>query len=244
MFNFFKKNQHSEDLKQIKSFLRAHLNQLIDAKAKVPQDIFDVTKFFLEENLDFYESMDILIQKNHFRGCIPIARSIFENSINLQYIYKQDTEQRAKNFKLASMSAFLKRWQSMKEYTPEAEEMKAFMENEIKNYVPDNKTLKQKADEVGVQSSYKDVYKRLSEYVHSGYKSKRDFDDGRPYTIYLKRIVFSDTLIVTLEALKKVCEMYDLDGGVMVIDDPGYKGVLLYATNPKREEEKMKSAQK
>jgi len=234
MLNFFKKNPHTQDLEHIKIFLRSHLDQLTEAKDKISQNILDVTKFFIEENLDYYESMDILMRKNHFRGCIPMARSIFENSINLQYIYKENTEQRARNFKLASMDSFLKRWTDFKEYPHEVEEMKKYFESELKNYVPDRKTIKEKAEEVGVHSMYRDIYKRLSEYVHSGYKSKRDFDDGGPYSTYMKRIVFSDALLVVLESLRKICERYDFDGGVMIIDDP--KGVVFFATNPKKQE--------
>lgn len=241
MFNLFKKNQRTEDLKQIKIFLRKHKEQLIKNKDKVPQDIFDVTNFFFDEVLDIYESMDILIRKDHFRGCLPMARLLLENSINLQYVYKQDTEQRAKNYKLASANSFLKRLSTLKETNSELNEMKAVFENELKDYAPDKKTLRDKAEEVNMQSMYKDSYKRLSEYIHSEYRANRDLNRVGPYTEYLKRMVFSDTLLVTLEALKSVCERYDLDGGVMIIDDPGYKGVIFFATNPKKQEEYMKS---
>jgi hypothetical protein len=48
------------------------------------------------------------------------------------------------------------------------------------------------------------------------------------------------TSLVTLMALEKVCTKYDLDGGMMRIDDPGYKGIVFFATNPKRQEEEKK----
>lgn len=237
MFNLFKKNNKEDDIEEIKKFLTMHLSQLIKAKDKIPEDVFDVTKFFIEENLDIYESMNILMSKNHFRGCIPLSRSILENSINLQYIYKEDTEQRAKNFKLASMDSFLKRYNDFEDNSPQYKEMKNVFENQLKYYVKDRKNIKEKFEEVNSHLFYKEAYKRLSGYVHSEYKINRDFTENRPYNNYLKRLVFTDTLLVTLEALKVVCEKFDLDGNFMVIDDLDYNRTIFFSTNPKKMEE-------
>lgn len=239
MFNFLKnKNSRHEDMKQVKSFIRGHRKEFIENKQKISQDIFDVTIFFFDEILDIYESMDILIQKGHFKGCLPMARLLLENSINLQYIYKQDSEKRAKDFKLASAQALSKRFATLDENTEEFRGVKYILEDQLRGFVKDKKTLKEKADEVNFESLYKDSYKRLSGYVHSAYRVNWDFDEERPYNLFLKRLVFSDTALVTLEALKSICEKYDLDGGVMfVIDEPGYKGDIAFATNPKKMEE-------
>jgi hypothetical protein len=231
MFNF---KPRKKDFQNIKKFISLHLADLITHKNVIPLDVFDVTLFYLEEYLDIYESIDILMQNDHFRGCLPLARSLLENSINLQYVYNKDTEQRAKNFKLAAVNSMLKRLKDFKGDSPKVNEMKATYENLLKNYKPEHKNLKEKAEEVGSQSLYKDSYKRLSEFVHSSYKADRNLDAVRPYTTYLKKIVFPDTILVTLLTLQSVCEKLDLDGGIMVIDDSAYDGLIVFSTNPKK----------
>jgi hypothetical protein len=237
MLSLFKKNSRAADIREIQSFIRAHKEEFEKREAEVPPDVFDVTCFFFDEILDIYASMEILMQKHHFRGCLPMARLLLENSINLQYIYKQDIEERAKQFKLKSASSYYKRFATLNDPAPEYKELKKIFEDKLEEYVPNKKTLKEKAKEVNLHSMYKDSYTRLSGYVHSEYKGNRDLSEVRPYNDYLRRMVFSDTLLVTLDALKSICEKYDLDGGVMIIDDPGYKGVVLFATNPKKQQE-------
>ena len=101
--------------------------------------------------------------------------------------------------------------------------------------------MREKFKAVNLDRMYVRSYKRLSEYVHPVYRPKKvDFNELGPYTLEMKRTVESDTCIVTLMALEKVCTKYDLSGGIMRIDDPGYKGIVYFATNPKREEAKMK----
>lgn len=239
MISLFKKNSRAADIGEIRSFIRDHRNVFTKLEGKIPDDVFDVTCFFFDEILDIYESMEILMQKNHFRGCLPMARLLLENSINLQYIYKQDTEERAKQYKLKSASSYYKRFSTLNDPAPEYQELKKIFEEKLKEYVPNKMTLKEKAKEVNLHSTYKDSYARLSGYVHSEYKGSRDLSEARPYNDYLRRMVFSDTLLVTLDALKSICEKYDLDGGVMIIDDPGYKGVVFFATNPKKQEETL-----
>lgn len=237
MFNFFKKKTK---FYAVKLFLIDHLKQLEERKSSIPEDIFDVTKFSLENILDTFVSMDILIEKNDFEGCIKLSRSILENSINLQYIYKEDTEKRAKNFKLTSVKRLTEKFEVLDEYTPEAKEMNDFFMEKLKEYTSE-KNMRDKFKAVNSDHTYIRSYKRLSEYIHPVYRPKKvDFNEPRPYALEMKRTVESDTCLVTLMALEVVCRKYDLDGGVMVIDDPGYKGVVLFATNPKREEAKMK----
>jgi hypothetical protein len=176
--------------------------------------------FFLHDMVQLYESIGVLSDKNQFRGCLPLARSLLECSINFQYIYKEDTEQRAKNFKRKSYEELRKRGKTI---TSDLKEYTAFMERletELQDYVPN---------------------KRLSEFVHVGYKPFRDFDEEGPYNDYLKRLVFSDTVLFILKSLESVCTRYDLGGGFMVIEDPGYIGTIFFSTNPKKEEERMKA---
>jgi hypothetical protein len=237
MLNLFKKKTK---FGAIKSMLVDHLSELEQKKDSIPEDVFDVTKFTLQEILGVFESMDILMQKNDFDGCIKLSRSILENSINLQYIYKEDTEKRAKNFKLSSLKGMARKFEALDEYTPEAKEMYEFFQKELKDHEPE-KNVRDKFKAVNSDATYLRSYRRLSEFVHPVYRHEKiDFTENRPFVMELKRTVRSDTSLVTLMVLEKVCTKYDLDGGVMSIDDPGYKGIVFFATNPKRQEEEKK----
>lgn len=237
MFRIFKKKTMFGPMVE---FLKDHINQFQEKQDSIPSDIFDVTMFSLEEILGVYESMDILMQKKDYSGCIKLARSILENSINIQYIYKSDSENRAKNFKLKSMDGMAKKFKTLSEYTPEVIEMHDFFQEKLKEYTPE-KRIREKFKELNLDDTYARSYVRLSEHIHPTYRSHRlDYTENRPYVEELKRTARADTCLITLMALEKICTKYDLDGGVMVIDDLGYKGIVFFGTNPKREEAKMK----
>ncbi len=235
MFNFFKKPTM---FGATRAMLVEHIKQVDEKKEKIPEDIFDVTKFALEELLSVFESMDTLMQKNDYAGCIKLSRSILENAINLEYIYKEDTEKRAKNFKLASVKGMTKKFDSLAddEITPQAVELNNFLKDMLKDYVPE-KNIRDKFKAVNSDATYTRSYKRLSEHIHPTYRgAKLDFNQNRPYIEELRRTVRADTTLVTLIALLQVCTRYDLDGSVMVIDDLGYTGALFFATNPSKHE--------
>lgn len=237
MFNLFKKNNRQDDIKEIKGFLNIHLSQLIKAKDKIPDDVFDVTKFSLEEILSTFKSMGFLMMKNDFEGCIKLSRTILESAINLRYIYKEDTEQRAKNFKTASIKNLSKKFELLEEHTPEAKEMNDYFQKLLKDYNLDKKVVRDKFKEVNSDSTYVRSYKRLSEYIHPTYRPQKvNFNEDSPYVLEMKRTVRSDTCIMTLMALMDVCTKYDLDGGIMVIEEPEYKGTVFFSTNPKKME--------
>lgn len=238
MFNFFKKKTMFGPMKQM---LAAHLEQIAEKRDSISEDIFDVTIFTIEEILGVFESMDTLMQKRDYAGCIKLSRSILENSINLQYIYKEDIEKRAKNFKLASLGGMAKKFESLDEYTLEAKEMYEFFQEKLKEYTPE-KSMRDKFKAVNSDATYVRSYRRLSEHVHPTYRShKLDYSENRPYIEELRRTVRADTCLITLIALERVCSRYDLDGGIMMIDDLGYKGTVFFATNPKKAEEDMKN---
>jgi hypothetical protein len=246
MFGIFNKPSRKKDLKAVKGFLIDHFQQLHNAKDRIPQDVFDVSAFFITEAIQLFDSIDILTRKNHFRGCLPIARTIMEISINFQYIYKQDIEKRAKNFKLDSMLEMKRKGDSVADESvnnPAYQEYMSKIADELKDYKKVKKTVYEKAKETNMESSYISTYRRLSEYVHSGYQPVRDFDEKGPYNDFLKRVVYSDTVMFIMMGLKSMCEQYDLDGGFMVIDDPGYKGIIFFSTNSKKEEERNKAYQ-
>lgn len=243
MFNLFNKPSRKKDLEAVRFFLSAHFEQLHKAKDRIPQDVFDVSAFFIAEAIQLFDSIDILTRKNHLRGCLPIARTIMEISINFQYIYKKDVEQRAKNFKLDSILDLKRKGEGVAAESADNPVYQEYMDRiatELKDYKKEKTTIYEKAKEIDMESSYMSTYTRLSEYVHSGYKPFRDLDEKGPYNDFLKRVVYSDTVMFIVMGLKSMCEEYDLDGGTIVIDDPGYKGIVFFSTNPKKEEERTK----
>jgi hypothetical protein len=237
MFNFLKKKT---EFTQIKSILTDHMKQFEGKKSSIPEDIFDVTKFSIQEFISIFESMDTLIKNNDFEGCIKLSRSILETSINLQYIYKENMEKRAENFKLTQVKGMTKKFEALDEYTPEAKEMYDLFKEKLKGYKEPK--IREKFTAVNSEAQYLTSYQRLSEFIHPTYRAERiNFNEKRPFVENLKRIVRADTCVITLMALEVVCLKYDLDGGIILIDEPGYKGTLFFATNPKKAEEYMKS---
>ncbi|MFA6446123.1 MAG: DUF5677 domain-containing protein [Candidatus Paceibacterota bacterium] len=236
MFNPINKKKFAE----IKSILIDHLNQLEGNKSLIPVDIFDVTKFSIDEFVSIFESMETLMRMKDFEGCLKLSRSILENSINLQYIYKEDTEKRAENFKLTQVKGMTKKFEVLDEFTPEAKEMYDLFKEKLKDYKEIK--IREKFKVINSEIQYLKSYQRLSEFTHPTYRSKKiDFTERRPFVENLKRIVRSDTCLITLMALEVVCIKYDLDGGIMMIDEPGYIGQVFFATNPKKAEEDMKN---
>lgn len=236
-FNFFRKKRNFVAMRKV---IADHLLQLEEKRDVIPEDIFDVTRFSLEEMLSTFVSMDALIKKDDFEGCIKLSRSILENSVNLRYIYKEDTEERAKNFKLTSVKVLTEKFEALKEYTPEAKEMNEFFQGLLKDYIPE-KNMREKFKAINSEATYIRSYKRLSEFIHPVYRPKKiNFSENRPYVMEMKRTVRSDTCIVTLAALEVICRKYDLDGGIVMIDEPEYAGTIFFATNPRKAEAEMK----
>lgn len=219
----------SEALK-VSELLVQHLEELGQKETSIPGYTFDVTQFLLKENVDAYRSIAVLYKAGHFRSCMPIARSILENSINLLYIYKENTEKRARNFKLFSTLNYLKRARNV-EPTGEAathfKKLLSVMEASAKEYTPegsnalhwDGKSFKKICEELNLNSIYSDFYTRLSEYTHTSFMNKQDYDTGRPYNYFLKKLVFRDTTVITAQALKEINEKYDLLFGAIILND-------------------------
>ena len=93
IMNWIRKRLHirayTGDLAAMNTELQRHLAELRKKKAEVQEDIFDVTAFILEENIDLYQSIITLYKQNHFRSCLILIRNILENFVTLQYIYVQ-----------------------------------------------------------------------------------------------------------------------------------------------------------
>ena len=114
MFRFLKSGE-IKDLEDIRDFLRYWLQDFKTYEEQMSPVLFRVTSFIIRENIEIYSSIITLRKKHHFLSCLILGRSILENSVNLQYIYRQDTEQRAKNFDLFAMSGYANRAGKLKE---------------------------------------------------------------------------------------------------------------------------------
>lgn len=238
--NFGRKNREQvKELEIYTAFLEVHLDQFRAKKGEIPEDLFVVTEFLLEEIIDMYQSMKVLYRKDHFRTCLILARSILESSINLRYIYKEDREKRASNFRRFSTKEYLKRAEKVKDITPEGKEMLDLLKKIAEAYTPsagnkrhwDGKSVREKSEEIGMGRDY-EIYSHLSTYLHGNFRGNRDLSIQRPYNNNLRKIVSRDLLLFVTETLKVIAEAFDLDGGIIHMDY-GDK-LIIFATNPKR----------
>ncbi len=219
----------------MKLFLEEHLKQIEEKRENIDPDIFDITKFTIEEFISLFNSMDILLENDDFEGSLKLSRSILENSINLRYIYEKDSQKRARNFKLTAVNGLVKKFKTLDKPDAELRGFNTILEKTLEDYKQIQ--TRQKFKEVNSEDEYLKSYQRLSEFIHPTYRSKKiDFRKEGPYINSLKGIVRSDTCIVTLMVLKAICIKYDMDGGVMMLEEPKYKGTVFFATNPKKAE--------
>jgi hypothetical protein len=235
MFNFFR-DQHVKDLTQITKFLRLHLDDFDRHRERVPEDLYDVTCFLMEENIDLYEAMGLLMRKHHFRSCIPLARSLLENAVTLKYIYATDSEKRAQNLKKTSQHSYLQRVRKQEDTETRARVLEVF-EGQLGDFNPrkDRASVKTMFTELGMERQYDEWYGRLSEFAHSRYRGNRDMAADRPFNNFMRQLVFKHVLLLILESIRVATERFDLDGGVMIIEDyPETGAVFFYSTNPKK----------
>lgn len=244
-----KKREIIHDFGKMVKIQEVHLAEIFRRQSVIPVDIFNVIKFVLEENIDYYKSIIILYNNGQFQSCLLIGRSIIENSINLRYILQEDTERRAKNFVLHSTTSFLKGLKSIKENMPGKDEMIRHLEelqnqqqkSGSHNFKWDGKSFKQICIELNLETIYDAWYSRLSKYVHSQYKAVRNLDEERPYNNFLKKLVSKDMLVLTLQTLKDINSKYNLqEGGVIIYDYPENGSALIFSISSKEIDEKMK----
>jgi hypothetical protein len=242
MKNFWLKREEAKDFGKIISLIKSHIKELDSKKTEIPESVYFATRFILEESVDALESIIVLRKGGHFRSCLMLARSILENSVNLQYIYKADTEARALNFRLFSMKMFLKRLESNQEDFPGKDGLLDTFRTLVKLYKPsgenknhwDGVTIKKIFDELKLSSLYTNWYSRLSGFTHSQYSDSRDIEQDGPYSDFLYRLVFKDLLVAVLETLKVINGKYNLlEGGAIITDYPHPGAVLAFSINLK-----------
>lgn len=222
-----KKKEQIKDLKAIQKLLRVHIVELERNQKNIPNDIFEVTHFLLQENFDTYNSVILLYKKNDYRSCLILARSIIENSVNLQYIYKENIEKRALNYKLYSLKVYLERVRNLKKVDERLAKTSALFKEELQKYSPsgensyhwDGKSVKKILDDLDQKVIYHEFYSRMSSYVHAQFKNNRDLRAKRPYNDFLKKLICNDCALTVLESLRSINNKYNLQEGVVIIKD-------------------------
>lgn len=230
-----KLREQLHDIQVAAKLVRDHANELNNRK-DIPLDVSEVIIFLLEETIDVYESIATLYKKGHMRSCVILSRSLFENAINLRYILKENTEQRAVNYKLFSLESYLKRVKNYKEDFPGKEVLLTGFDKISKKRVPegprkghwDGKSLKEICAELKCDSLYSQFYSRLSGYIHSQYQSTRDLKSETKYNQYIKKLVFQHLFVLILETLKVLNNKYNILEGGAVIEDYPETGTTLF----------------
>ncbi len=242
---FIEKRNQLKDLRQASKLLRDHRQELVRRKSEFTEDVFDVTEFFLRQNSDLFDSIATLHKGDHFQSCVVLARSLIENAINLQYIYRDNHEQRAKNFKLFTLKRYVSRADIVDDF-PGKEDFIASMEEILKDYKPsgknkshwDGRSFKEICNELKMGSTYKAVYSRLSEYSHSGFTRKLDYSEPGPYNDFLRSLVFRYSILMTAQTLKDINQRHDLLMGFIHIPDyPDPHTDLFFSFSNKRHEQ-------
>lgn len=239
------KQEILNDFGQIVKVYESELEELIHKKNEIPLEIFDATKFILEEIIDLYKSIIILYENDHVQSCLLIVRPILESCINLLYIFQKDTEQRSNNFLIHPGCSLLKNLEEMECEAPGKTEMIAAfrqINNGIKrsgncNNYWDGKTFKAMCEELEENEIYRMWYTRLSKYTHSQYRN-RNLSWKHPYGQFIKDLLTKKMILLSLQALKSINEKYNLLEGGMIIDDYPHKGaIVLFSISSKEVDE-------
>jgi len=233
-----------KDLAETKDLLDKHLKEWTRRKDDIPVDIFDATRFILETLVDSYGAVHTLYGKKHLDSCIVLARTILENSVNLKYIHQKDSERRAKNFIIFPMKLWLKRTKNLDDADAiKNSEVLLNIKRITEEYNPtgdrtdhwDGKKIRDLFDELKLTPVYTEGYSRLSGYIHPHFKKGIDMHTKRPYYDFIRKFIFKDILVVTLETLKTINEKYDLLEGVVILGDyPRKREVLFFSINNKK----------
>lgn len=232
-----------DDIKQIRFVVLSHLRELIKRRKEVDDNLFEITAFLLDEIGDSLASI-IKLREDHLKSSIMIARFILEDSVNLQYIYKADSEKRALNYRSFSAKGLLKRMEQSREEDERIKGEIPRVKERVDMYSPtgnnsshwDGRSVKEIMSDLGLDDIYSNWYMRMSSYTHPqyhGHKITADVDS--PYINFLKDMVFKDLALPILESLKVINEKLDLlEGGVIFKNYPKKNSTLVFSINNKR----------
>lgn len=240
-----KKDIDIENVKRIKEAVDFQLFELIKRRKEFDETLFQVTAFMLESISDSMAAI-ITLGKNHFKSSLILARNILEDSINLQYIYKSDSERKALNHIVFSQKELLKRANEYG-YEMPTDLQKRILKNQIKvnlynpsgsrkNYW-DGLSIKEIIESLGYKRMYSDWYVRLSSYIHSQYKNKIDIDSNGPYVTFLRELLFRSLMINILQSLKLINGKLELIEGAFIFNDYPEKGSTLFFSIDKQNEQ-------
>ena len=238
-----------EELAEIKGLLQRHFVELKKRADLNPNSLLDASIFLLEESIDLYGSLTSLYKDNYLRSCVIIARSILEASISLQYIYKNDADKRASNFILFSRKTALDRLKKANDSGQIKEEHILWFEDAVRDYSPsgkgkggwDRKSIRNIFEELELVGVYDEWYSRLSNYTHVNYVGNRDLSLESPYRDRLKKFIFRDVFLITLEALRLMNEKLDLlEGGVVIHGYPKENMMYFFSINKKATEAELR----
>ena len=174
-----------------------------------------------------------------------ISRYILESSINLIYIYKQDPEKRALNYRAFSAKILLKKMEQGQESDKRIEKEIPRVKERADSFNPsgnnknswDGLSVKKIMEDLNLESMYNDWYVRMSAYIHPQYRgSKITANDKGEYVKFLKDMVFKDLNVPILYSLRAINKKFDLLEGVVVIKNyPKEKSTLVFSVNKHRE---------
>jgi len=244
------KQEILNDFGQVIKVYEDELKELINKKAGIQLEVFDVTKFILEEIIDLYKSIIVLYENNHVQSCLLITRPILESCINLLYIFQKDTEQRSNNFLIHPACSLLKDLEETEDEAPgKAETIIALrqLKDGIKRSVNrnnywDGKTFKDMCEELEENEIYKMWYTRLSKYTHSQYKN-RNLNWERPYGQFIKDLLTKKIILLSFQALKAINEKYNLLEGGAIINNYPHKGAKVFISISSKEVDEQTAKQ-
>ena len=233
-----------KDVAVIRKMVMAHLNELVSRRKEINEDLFEVTAFLLDEIADALSAI-VTLKKDHLKSSIMISRYILENCINLLYIYKEDSEKRALNYRAFPAKILLKRMEQNQENDkrikgeiPKVKELAdKFCPSGSSNNYWDGLSVKKIMEDLNLESMYNDWYVRMSAYIHPQYRgSKITANDKGEYVKFLKDMVFKDLNVPILYSLRAINKKFDLlEGGAIIENYPKEKSTLIFSINEHRE---------
>src|SRR3989338_776655 len=246
------KRRRIKEFDDIRRLIEAHLVESRNRRFEMSNHMFNAIEHALLVDLEHYNTIKILVTADQFYPCLPFARSIVENSINLLYILKEDSERRARAFALHSAIVFAQRTEKETESEAKPKELIETLQqiNELQSQNPksgrnkshwDGKSFKQLCEELNMQKIYTGWYTRLSGYTHPQYKIRKGINKDGPFLAYLEKLVFRDMFLLVLESIKDLNAKFDLlEGGAMITDYPTPGTNFHFSINIKATNEALK----
>ncbi|NCB21063.1 MAG: hypothetical protein EOM88_04050 [Clostridia bacterium] len=163
----------------------------------------------------------------------------------MQYIYKEDSEKRALNYRAFSAKELLNRAEMYEGNDERIKKEIPRIKERAEKYSPsgnnsnhwDGLSTKKIMFDLGLDSMYQNWYVRMSSYIHPQYRGgKIKASDKGEYIKFLNKMVFKDLNLPILESLRAVNKKFDLlEGAVIISNYPKEKATLVFSINEHRE---------